>query len=182
MTEPVTRVPEIVEALREEHRSIMGMIDRFESVGAEDRSEWFDQLRQVLVRHEAAEEQTVYPSVRGDAASQGRSSSGDRARATHDEVLDVRLAEQAEVHDLIARLETVNTGTDRFLREFSRLRGTVLDHVQQEERSIIRFIEQDKSPEERREMGRHYDRAKHGARGSPASATHAAVRSGSRGG
>lgn len=167
-------MPDIVETLRQDHRSLVEMLYRFEALGSDDRSEWFDQLRQVLVRHEAAEEQTVYPTVRDDGAHQERGVSGKRA-ASHDQVLDDRLAEQAEAHDLIARLETIKSGTEEFRRTFLRLRGAVLDHIQQEDRSVIRFIEQDRSPEERYEMGRHYDRAKHGARRPAYRAAHPAA-------
>jgi hemerythrin superfamily protein len=168
-TQRETRLPDIVEALRLDHRSIVDMLRRFESLGAEDRSAWFDRLRQVLVRHEAAEEQTVYPAVGGEAlpdhqgAHEKQSASGGPA-ASLDQAIDDRLAEQAEAHDLIARLETVNSGTEEFRKDFLRLRGAVLDHVEQEERSVIRFIELDKSLDQRDEMGRHYDRAKHGGR------------------
>ncbi len=83
---------------------------------------------------------------------------------SHDHGLDDRLAEQAGAHDLIARLETVKSETEAFRKGFLRLRRALLDHVEQEERTLIRLIEQSKSLEERHEMGRHYERAKHGAR------------------
>ena len=170
---------DIVEALRQDHRSIEHLLNRFESLGSEDRSEWFDQLRQVVVRHEGAEERTVYPAVR-DAVSEEPIASH-KHTASHEpavphkhtasqehsvfqnQALDDRLAEQAEAHDLIARLEIVKSETEEFRKGFLRLRRAVLDHVEQEERTLIRSIEQSKSLEERHEMGRQYERAKHGA-------------------
>ena len=144
---------DVIAVLRADHRSVERMLSRFESVDAEDRSEWFDQLRNVLVRHEAAEEQAVYPAVVDGTSGE--------------QVLAGLLAEQAEVHDLIARLETVNSGTDDFESGFVMLRGAVVDHARREERSIFTLIERDKSEEERSEMGRHYERAMHGAESHP---------------
>jgi hemerythrin superfamily protein len=144
---------DVIDVLRADHRSVEQMLSRFESVGAEDRSEWFDQLRDVLVRHEAAEELAVYPAVGGGTSQ--------------DQILDARLAEQAEVHDLIARLETVNSGTEDFRAGCLILRRAVLDHARREERSVFGLIEVDKSREERSEMGRQYERAMHGAESHP---------------
>ena len=144
---------DVIDVLRADHQSVERMLLRFESVDAEDRSEWFDQLRDVLVRHEAAEELAVYPAVAGGTSQ--------------DQALDGLLAEQAEVHDLIARLETVNSGTDDFRSGFLVLRRAVLDHAHREERIVFRLIELDKSPEVRSEMGRQYERAMHGAESHP---------------
>ena len=145
---------DVVEALRRDHRSLEEVLDRFESVGSGDRSEWFDRLRDTLVRHEAAEELAVYPAVRGHAA-------------WLDRVLDDRLAEQAQTHDLIARLESVNTGTGEFRDGLVNLRQAVLDHARREERSVFEFIELEKTADERSEMGRRYERAMHGATPTP---------------
>lgn len=142
---------DIVEELRQDHRILKQMLDQFPSVDPLDRSEWFDELREILVRHEAAEDQVVYPVLRGQTASEER-------------MLQHRAAEQARAHDRIARLETVTTGSAEFREELLTLRSEVLDHARLEEESILRLIERDWSQEERRQMGRRYSRAKRGVR------------------
>lgn len=142
---------DIVDELRQDHRILEQMLDRFPSIEPQDRSEWFDELREGLVRHEAAEDQVVYPGLRGRTASEER-------------MLQHRAAEQAQAHDRIARLEAFTTESAEFRRDFLTLRSEVLDHVRLEEESIFQLIERDRSQEERRQMGRRYSRAKRGVR------------------
>lgn len=138
---------DVVDALRADHGSIGRLFERFTRLDGQDRSEWFEHLRSVLVRHEAAEDLAVYPALRGASADQ-------------DQILDDRIAEEAMAHDLIASLETVQTGTEEFRRGISRLRRATLAHIEQEELSILLLIEQGKTSSERSEMFQQYERAK----------------------
>ncbi len=141
---------DIIDALTQDHRAAEQLLDRFEAIGPERRGAWFDQLRETLVRHEVAEELVVYPALKGRSAAV-------------DKVVEARIDEQAEAEKLLAKLEKMDPREEGFAPPFVKLRRSVLDHAQREEQEIIPFIEEGKTPEERMEMGKRYEKAKRSA-------------------
>ncbi len=146
----VDEAPDIVDVLRRDHEQAERLLRLFKS-GAGTRADWFDNLRETLVRHEVAEELVVYPAVRhvGDPPV---------------DVVEERLSEQAAAVVLLSELEDQALGSDAFRARFIDLRAAVLDHAHQEERTILPALAATKSEGERRVLGQRYERAKGAAR------------------
>lgn len=152
-TGQVETAPDILDLLRRDHQAAQELLGRFESpAGARD--EWFDTVRETLVRHEVAEELVVYPAVRH---------TGEPGR----EVLEERLAEQAAATKMLSELETMELGSAEFKEAFLRLRSAVLDHAREEEDTVFPAFDSTKLDRERRFLGERYERAKHAAPSRP---------------
>ena len=86
---------------------------------AESRQEMFDRLRELLARHETAEEMIVRPLTR-------RVDNGD-------DVAAARMDEENEAKVVLARLEKLDIASVEFARLFETFAQAVLTHAQREE-------------------------------------------------
>jgi iron-sulfur cluster repair protein YtfE (RIC family) len=86
---------------------------------AETRQTTFDALRELLARHETAEEMIVRPLTRGI----------DRGW----DVAAARMDEENESKDMLAELEHLDIASVEFARKFEKFAGAVLTHAQAEE-------------------------------------------------
>lgn len=137
---------DIVLSLDRDHRQIEDHLDRF---AAEPRDRWgeaFCELTELLVRHEVAEEETVYPGLR-------------RASSDTEGIVDARIAEQSEAEELLSQMEKMETTSAEFADAFARLRAAVLSHAQREEESVFPLLRQYLDLEERSAMAGRYERA-----------------------
>jgi len=87
---------------------------------AESRQEEFDNLREILARHETAEEMIVRPLTR-------RLDNGD-------EVAAARMDEENESKVVLAKLEKLDIASVEFARTFETFAQAVLTHAQREEK------------------------------------------------
>ena len=87
---------------------------------AESRQEEFDNLREILARHETAEEMIVRPLTR-------RVDNGD-------EVAAARMDEENESKVVLAKLEKLDIASVEFARTFETFAQAVLTHAQREEK------------------------------------------------
>jgi hemerythrin superfamily protein len=142
-------VPDILESLMRDHRSIEQLLERFEAIPG-TRADWFCHVRETLVRHEVAEEMVVYPSIRHR---------GDPDRTT----IESRIREQADSEKVLVSLDHLDPESSEFAEGFIALRTAVLAHAGAEESTIFPAIEGQKSVEERRMLGQRYERAKQAA-------------------
>lgn len=137
---------DIVELVVRDHRRIEDMLARF---AAEPRDKWgqtFHELTNLLVRHEVAEEEVVYPSLR-------------RASIDTRGVVHARLAEQAESEALMAKLEKLDATSDEFARAFATFKAGVLSHAQREEETVLVLLRQLEDTEQRNAVAGLYERA-----------------------
>ncbi len=141
------QVMDIVELLLDDHREVRELLDGFDSVAVDQRDDYFQRLTTMLVQHEVAEEETVYPALRnlGPEAAQ---------------IADARIEEQAEAEQLLADMEKMSTSSKEFVTAFARLRSAVIEHAQNEEVGVFAEVRSHESIGDRVEMGERYTKAK----------------------
>jgi hemerythrin superfamily protein len=111
---------DLVEQLLAQHELIRACIDDVaKTTTAEARQEAFDRLRELLARHETAEEMIVRPLTRGIA--QGGP------------VASARMDEENESKDVLSKLESLDIASVEFARLFETFGHAVLTHAQNEE-------------------------------------------------
>ena len=135
---------DIVSVLSNQHERVRAILaELHETVAAvaditRDMAEPFQELVQLLVGHEAAEELVVYPTLR-TALEEGRLA-GDR------------MAEEDEVKHLLAKLEKMATGFFEFPQAVAEFEAKVLAHAEHEEQTVFPLLEQRLPAGERRQM------------------------------
>src|SRR4051794_14430086 len=111
---------DLVEQLLHQHERVRAAIDDVaKTTTAEARQEAFDVLRELLARHETAEEMIVRPLTRGIARGEA--------------VASDRMAEENDSKDVLAELERLNIASEDFARMFEKFALAVLTHAQNEE-------------------------------------------------
>ncbi len=136
---------EIVGLLSEDHNAVKALFGEVVDTEPSGRAELFWKLTEQLVRHEVAEEVTVYPALRD--LPEG------------DLIAEARLAEQSEAEEKLARLEKMDATAPEFLSELVELRGAVLQHATSEEQQVFPLLEAQPS-EWRVTRGQRYKAAK----------------------
>ncbi|HEV2369562.1 MAG TPA: hemerythrin domain-containing protein, partial [Acidimicrobiales bacterium] len=112
--------------------------------------EAFQQLVKELARHETAEEEVLYPSVR-------RSVDGG------DDLADARTKEEHEGERLLAELEKRGTDGADFDAVFSELSRAVVAHAEAEESLVFPRVQEAVSAEDRAKLGKVLEMAKKAA-------------------
>jgi len=146
MTAPGHGRADVIDLLLDDHRTVGHLLDSFDrDLGIERREGLFRQLTATLVRHEVAEEVTVYPLLHklGEAGV---------AQA------DARIGEQFEVEALLRSMERLDVVRDAFMRSFDELRATVRCHAHAEEKEAFPFLRGATSTEDRALLADEYER------------------------
>jgi hemerythrin superfamily protein len=122
MPEMIIQSPdEVVAFLKAQHNLIEDMFDQvLLASDPQAREKPFVQLRQLLAVHETAEEMVVHPRVR-------------RELGAFDTVVDARLEEEHDAKELLSTIEKIDTTSQQFIDELTKLRDAVLDHALHEE-------------------------------------------------
>ena len=137
MTEDVRVVKDdasdVIEFLVNQHQQVKGlMADVLASTG-EERQRYFDTVREMLARHETAEEMIVRPLTKkapgGDQIAQGR------------------MDEENEAKEVLADLEKVDVNSPEFRTMFTTFRDSVLEHAEHEETQEFPLLRQNCDPE-----------------------------------
>jgi hemerythrin superfamily protein len=110
---------DVVQFLSAQHEQIRSLLDDVLASTGEERQRGFDDVRELLARHETAEEMIVRPLTR--KASQG------------DEVADARMAEENEAKKVLANLEKMDVDSTEFTTDFTAFRQSVRAHAEAEE-------------------------------------------------
>jgi hemerythrin superfamily protein len=111
---------DLVAQLLEQHELVRAAIDAVaKTTTAKSRQEAFDALRELLARHETAEEMIVRPLTRDT----------DNGRA----VAATRMEEENESKDVLAELEDLDIASVEFARRFETFAKSVLEHALAEE-------------------------------------------------
>lgn len=112
---------DVVDLLVHQHSQIRDLFDRVENTLGAERRDAFDRLRRLLAVHETAEEEIVHPLAQ-------------RSLPGGEEIVADRLEEEREAKEKLARLESMDHDSPRFLTELDELRIAVLTHARAEER------------------------------------------------
>lgn len=120
---------DVVAQLLAQHAQVRAAInDVAATTTAESRQEAFDALRELLARHETAEEMIVRPLTRGINGAA--------------EVAHQRMDEENEAKVVLAELEKLDIASVKFARTFEKFALAVLTHAQAEEQQEFPLLRQ----------------------------------------
>ena len=126
---------DLVDQLLQQHEMVRRAINSVaRTTTAESRQEAFDTLRELLARHETAEEMVVRPLTRD--IDNGET------------VAEARMAEENESKDVLKELENLDIASVEFARMFEQFAGAVLTHAQAEEKTEFPLLRQQLEPEQ----------------------------------
>lgn len=124
---------DVVEFLMNQHQQVRGLLDDVLSAPGEERQRYFDAVREMLARHETAEEMIVRPLTRKAPGG--------------DEVAQRRMDEENEAKEVLASLEGMDVAGAEFTATFREFRESVLEHAQAEETQEFPLLRQSADPE-----------------------------------
>jgi hemerythrin superfamily protein len=117
----VTKTEDVVEFLISQHNLIKDLFaEVLHASDVKAREKAFIDLRQLLAVHETAEEMVVHPRAR-------------RELGDGDKIVDARLKEEHEAKQKLSRLESLDVGSDEFIKELTDFQQDVLEHASNEE-------------------------------------------------
>jgi hemerythrin superfamily protein len=119
---------DVVAFLQQQHDQVRTLLDEVvESVGSE-RQQSFDAVRELLARHETAEEIVVRPLTR-------KAPAGDR-------IAQARMDEENEAKKALAELEKLDVSSPEFSSAFTPFRTAVRSHADAEEQIEFPLLRQ----------------------------------------
>lgn len=110
---------DVVAFLTAQHQQVRTLLDEVLATTGAERQRCFDEVRELLARHETAEEMIVRPLTR--KAPDGR------------DVAAARMAEENEAKEVLAKLEKMEVDSAEFTTTFTEFRKSVLAHADAEE-------------------------------------------------
>ena len=110
---------DVVEFLIAQHHQVRSLLADVLASTGEERQRCFDDVRELLARHETAEEMIVRPLTR--KASHGGG------------VADARMAEENEAKEVLAKLEKMDVDSAEFTSTFTQFQQSVHAHAEAEE-------------------------------------------------
>lgn len=120
---------DVITQLLAQHDEVRTAIaDVAKTTTAETRQEAFDVLRELLARHETAEEMIIRPLTRGIDGG--------------DAIAAARMDEENESKVVLAKLEKLDIASVEFARTFEEFAGAVLTHAQAEEGTEFPLLRQ----------------------------------------
>src|SRR3954451_9948620 len=137
MTEDVRAIPDdasdVIEFLLAQHQQVRGLLADVLASSGEERQRSFDSAREMLARHETAEEMIVRPLTR-------KAPGGQR-------VAEGRMEEENEAKKVLADLEKMDVDSAEFTRMFTDFRQAVLSHATAEETQEFPLLRQNTDPD-----------------------------------
>jgi hemerythrin superfamily protein len=119
----VTKTMNLIEMLLADHEEAKALMTKVEKSQGDARQEAFRQLVYELARHETAEEEVVYPTLR-------RLDGGDA-------LADARIKEEEKANKVLAELEKLDPSSSEWSNKFSALHREVLAHAEAEEAQVF---------------------------------------------
>ena len=134
----------IQDLLRLDHNKVSMLFSQIsESNDPQKCEEYFGQIYQDLMVHSKAEEQVVYPAV----------------RAFYGETQEL-YDEQAEMSIMLEDLKSSNASDSDFKAKIDRLKNNFVDHIRQEESTMIAAIKNNCSTEQQERLATQFKQAK----------------------
>lgn len=137
----------VVTLLLQDHQEVKASFASFEQA---DRGKWwemFEDLVNMLVRHEIAEEEIVFPEAR-------------RVLPNGDAIVDARIAEQSEAEELLSKMEKGGRDDPNFAANLTQLREAVLAHAESEEQTVFQPMASTLEPDRLEKLGDRFSMAK----------------------
>ena len=123
---------DVIEFLENQHQQVRGLLDDVLSAEGPERQQYFDAVREMLARHETAEEMILRPLTRKAPGG--------------DEVADGRMQEENEAKEVLASLEEMDVTSAEFIARFSEFRRSVLEHAGAEETQEFPLLRRNTDP------------------------------------
>jgi hemerythrin superfamily protein len=139
-----------IKLLKKDHSTVKSLFNKFDRTSRtahEKRAEIFDQVRRELQLHTRAEEEIFYPAVKAH--------NGDGRR-----LVSQAVKEHREIDELLTQLARLEARHENFNEKFETLIETVEHHIEEEEREIFQFAEENCSKEEIERLGSEIERRK----------------------
>lgn len=134
----------IQDLLRLDHNKVSMLFSQISDSNDPQRcEEYFGQIYQDLIVHSKAEEQVVYPAI----------------RAFYGETQEL-YDEQAEMSVLLEELKSSNASDSDFQAKIDRLKNNFVDHIGQEEKTMIAAIKNNCSTEQQERLATQFKQAK----------------------
>ncbi|MGI5350555.1 hemerythrin domain-containing protein [Streptomyces sp. CA-250714] len=130
---------DVVAVLLSQHARIRELFDAVRNGPADERERSFLELRALLAVHETAEEMIVRPTV--------KKIGGEQEATTRNE-------EEKEANKVLAELEKLEFGSERFASMFADFERSVNEHAEREEREEFPPLTRLCTQEELQRMGR----------------------------
>lgn len=122
-----TNAPNVVTMIRQQHDTIRDLMRQVEEAPPEERGEKFEPLVRLLAVHETAEEEVVYPAVRGE-----------NNQATN--IVEARKDEEDKAKKVLSALERQDPASEEFAAGFAKLRRDVEAHAKKEEAEVLPLL------------------------------------------
>ncbi|HVW35255.1 MAG TPA: hemerythrin domain-containing protein [Acidimicrobiia bacterium] len=131
------RHDDVVDLIKGQHGQVKSLFATLRTANGKAATKAFDDLRAMLAVHETAEEEIIYPALRG---------------LGFDDIVEARLAEEDEAKKTLADLEKMGPTAAGFAGELAAFEKAVLAHADAEETHVLPRLEQGIEPEERQKM------------------------------
>jgi hemerythrin superfamily protein len=141
---------DVVEVINAQHQQVKGLLTRVSAASGTELESAFCDLRRMIVVHETAEEEVVYPALRATGAEGQR-------------VADERTKEEQEGTEVLAKLEKLDIGKAEFSTMFEQFRTAVLKHAEAEEATVLPLLRRTQSDENLLKMASAFDLAEKAA-------------------
>jgi len=119
---------DVIEFLLNQHQQVKGLLDDVLAASGPERQQYFDAVREMLARHETAEEMIVRPLTRKAPGGE--------------DVAEGRMHEENEAKEVLANLEKMDVTSAEFTATFTEFRSSVLAHAEAEEREEFPLLRQ----------------------------------------
>lgn len=124
---------DVIEFLTNQHRQVRTLLDDVLSTTGAERQRYFDAVREMLARHETAEEMIVRPLTR-------EAPDGER-------VAEGRIAEENAAKQALSKLEKMDVDSEEFTAAFGEFRRSVRQHAEAEESQEFPLLRHNSDPE-----------------------------------
>lgn len=136
---------DIATIIQADHREVEALFDQLDA-GTGDRKELALQVSRLLSPHAVAEEQVLYPALRG--ADDG------------DLTADHAIQEHGVIKDALTRLERLDADSDGFGSSLTTVMEQVRTHVHEEENDLLPRLRAAVGDDRMRELGEAFEKAK----------------------
>ncbi|HET7665325.1 MAG TPA: hemerythrin domain-containing protein [Mycobacterium sp.] len=138
---------DIVDDIISDHREVEAVFAEIEKGAGGRKHDLVEHVIVELVRHSVAEEQYLYPVAR-------------RVLSDGDKIADHELKEHAEAEQLMKSLEQTDAEDPKFDDLTRKLIDAIRHHVEDEENDLLPKMREACDPDELRELGEKFEKAK----------------------
>jgi len=141
---------DVVNLIKAQHEQVKGLLTRVATGSGSELESAFCDLRRMIVVHETAEEEVVYPALRASGAEGQR-------------VVEERTKEEQHGTEVLSKLEDAGVSSGQFSTMFEQFRTAVLNHAEAEEATVLPLLQRTQSEEQLRKMASAFEVAEKAA-------------------